>query len=93
MKLNWKIRFSKDNMPFVLRFVAAVFIPVLTYFGLELADLTTWEQFGVVLKDALSNPYVLGMSIFNALNMLPDPTTGGLSDDNEVLSMTEVYKD
>ena len=91
MKINWRIRFNKDNVYFVVRFIAAIFIPVLTYFGLEATDLTTWESVSTILADALSNPYVLGMSLINALNMIPDPSTAGLSDDDEVLSMTEVW--
>lgn len=91
MKINWRIRFNKDNVYFVVRFIAAIFIPVLTYFGLEATDLTTWESVSTILIGALSNPYVLGMSLINALNMIPDPSTAGLSDDEEVLSMTEVW--
>ena len=53
--------------------------------------MTTWESVGTILAGALSNPYVLGMSLINALNMIPDPSTAGLSDDDEVLSMTEVW--
>ena len=87
-KINMKVRFTKQNWQFVIRFVLAVFIPVLTYFGLEIKDLTSWSIIGDTLVKALSNPYVVGVMIVNAVNILFDPTTKGLSDSAQALEYT-----
>lgn len=84
--INWKIRFNRNNLSFIFRFIAAVFIPILIYFGLEVTDLTNWTIVGKVIMDALSNPYVIGLTIFNAVNVLFDPTTKGLSDSDRALN-------
>ena len=40
----------------------------------------------------LSNPYLVGLTVINALNMFPDPTTKGLSDSERALSYTKPYE-
>lgn len=87
---NWKVRFSKDNMLFVLRFVGALAIPVLAYLGLELKDLTSWEMLGEVLINFISNPYLLILTFANAVNMTIDPTTKGIKDSEIVLNKDSV---
>lgn len=89
-KINWKVRFNRNNMTFIFRFIVAVFMPILVYFGLEVTDLTEWPIVWSVLLKALSNPYVVGMSLFNAINVLFDPTTKGLSDSERALNYTEI---
>lgn len=89
-KINWKVRFNRNNMTFIFRFIVAVFMPILVYFGLEVTDLTEWSIVWGVLLKALSNPYVVGMSLFNAINVLFDPTTKGLSDSERALEYTEI---
>ncbi|RNC97836.1 phage holin [Lysinibacillus halotolerans] len=93
MKINWKVRFTKENKTFILRFLAALIIPVLTYFGLQFTDLTSWGAVWDLFKQFISNPYLVILTIINALNMLPDPTTNGLSDSKQVLSYNEPRKD
>ena len=89
MNINWKIRFSKANKIFLARFVLAIFVPILTYFGLEAKDLTTWQAvFDLAIK-AVSNPFVVGFTVVNIINVLPDPTTTGLSDSSRAMSYTE----
>lgn len=85
-KINFKVRFNKENRTFILRFIAALIIPVLTYFGLKFEDLTTWEKVGELIIEVISNPFVVGMLIVNALNMIPDPTTAGIGDSERALS-------
>ena len=90
--INWKVRFSKDNLTFILRFVAALIIPVLAYLGLEVTDLTSWKLIGDVLLQFISNPFLLGLTVINALNMIPDPTTKGITDIDKALNYTEPKK-
>lgn len=92
MKINWKVRFSKDNITFILRFIGALAIPVLAYLGLELKDLTSWNMVLDVLQSFISNPYLVILTVVNALNMSIDPTTKGLTDSEKALSYTEPKK-
>lgn len=90
--INWKVRFSKDNITFIIRFVAALLVPVLAYLGLEVKDLTSWSLIGDVLLKFISNPFLLGLTVINALNMIPDPTTKGITDSDKALNYTEPQK-
>lgn len=87
--INWKVRFNKNNINFILRFAAAIGIPILTYFGLKFEDLTTWYSIGNVFLGFISNPFLLGLTIINALNMIPDPTTKGLADSVQALEYVD----
>lgn len=87
--INWKIRFTTKNKTFLARFVLAVIVPLLAYLGLELKDLTTWGDVGNVCIQFISNPFLLGLTIFNAVNLIPDPTTAGLSDSSNALLYEE----
>ena len=42
-KINWKVRFSKDNLTFILRFIGALAVPILAYFGLKFEDITSFD--------------------------------------------------
>ena len=90
--INWKVRFNKYNKTFILRFLAAVCLPALVYLGLNVTDLTTWDKVGQVLVSFISNPYLIGLTVFNALNVVPDPTTEGLSDSARALGYDEPSK-
>lgn len=89
MGINWKVRFNKANKTFVARFLIAIFMPILTYFGLQAQDLTTWQAVLELLIKAISNPYVVGFTVVNIINVLPDPTTTGLKDSSRAMSYTE----
>lgn len=87
---NWKVRFSKDNLLFIVRFVFAVLSPALTYLALQPTDLGSWEGLGNFVMNIVSNPYLLGITIVNAVNLLPDPTSKGLGDTELVMNRTSV---
>ncbi|EDO1202096.1 holin [Listeria innocua] len=93
MKINWKIRFSKKNLTFVFRFIAALIVPVLAYMGLEATDFTNWKSVGDLLISFVTNPYLIGLTIFNAVNLIPDPTTKGLSDSKLAQNKILIEKD
>lgn len=90
MKINWKVRFK--NPQFVAQVLISVFVPVLTYFGLEAKDLTTWKAVIDLFINAISNPYVLLMIVVSVFNAVNDPTTVGLTDSNRALTYTEPKK-
>lgn len=93
MKINWKVRFSKKNILFIFRFIAALAIPVLAYMGLRFEDLVTWAMVGEVFWQFVSNPFLLTLTIVNAVNILPDPTTDGFSDSEQALKYSYPKKD
>lgn len=88
-KINWQVRFNRSNITFIVRFVGALLVPILVYLGLELTDITSWPKLFEVLLNAISNPYVVGMTILNAINLIPDPTTTGISDSEKALTYTD----
>jgi phi LC3 family holin len=79
--INWKVRFK--NPTFLIQLFLTLFIPVLGYFGLTAQDLTTWGALFQLIKDALSNPYVLGTVAIGLWNAINDPTTKGIVSDSE----------
>lgn len=90
---NWKVRFNKKNIQFLFRFFAALAVPVLTYFGLTFEDITTWKSVWDLIVDFLSNPFLVGVTIYNAVNIIPDPTQKKLRDSNRALQYTEPMED
>lgn len=82
--INWKVRFK--NPLFIANLFMAVLLPILTYFGLTVQDLTSWSNLGEVLLGALSNPYVLGTIIVSIWNAINDPTTEGIKDSTEAMT-------
>lgn len=79
--VNFKIRFK--NPTFLIQLFLTLFIPVLSYYGLTAQDLTSWPSLFELIKDALSNPYVLGTVAIGLWNAINDPTTKGLISDSE----------
>ena len=91
-KINWKVRFSKENILFIAQVVISVVIPILAYFGLQASDLTTWAKVWDTLIAAVSNPYVVIMALVSFFNAVTDPTTKGIGDSTTALSYTEPKK-
>ena len=87
MKINWLVRFN--NKAFIIRLLLAIVLPILTYFGLKFEDLTSWAGVYELFLKFLGNPYLIGLSIVSALNIVPDPTTAGLSDSERAMGYTE----
>lgn len=83
--INWKVRFTRKNIMFLFRFFAALFLPILAYLGLNYESLTTWPMVWDVIVRFISNPYLIGLTIFNAVNVIPDPVVKGLSDSSSAL--------
>ena len=79
-KINWKVRFNKENILFIAQIVLSLVIPILTYFGLQASDLTTWSKVWETFVQAVSNPYVVVMALVSLFNAITDPTTRGIGD-------------
>lgn len=91
-KLNWKIRFNRENILFISQVVISVVIPILTYFGLQASDITTWGKLWDTFVQAISNPYVVIMAIVSLFNAVTDPTTKGIGDSETALTYTSPKK-
>lgn len=89
--MNLKVRFR--NPVFIAQLFLSVLMPVLTYSGLTVQDITTWQTLGNLLYNALGNPYVLGLIAVSVWNALTDPTTAGFGDSSRAMTYEKPYKD
>lgn len=76
--MNLKVRIK--NWGFWVSIAVSIAAPILAYFGLTAADITTWAALWGVLLSAVSNPYVVGLVLVSVYNTLVDPTTEGIKD-------------
>lgn len=88
--INLKVRFK--NPVFIAQLVMAIFLPILTYFGLTAEDMNSWSVLGKTLLDAISNPYVIATVVVSVWNAVNDPTTSGISDSDTAMTYTEPKK-
>ena len=51
----------------------------------DLDDLTTGGMVGSVIIQFVSNPFLIGLTIFKALNMVPDGATRGIEDSDRAM--------
>lgn len=91
--INWKVRFSFKNKTFLLRVAFALALPILAYFNLKLEDLFSWGVILDLLGKFFANPYLIGLTIVNILNIIPDPTTKGLTDSKQALEYENPKED
>ena len=91
-KMNWKVRFNRENIMFISQVIISVIVPILTYFGLQASDLTTWTKVGDTFISAISNPYVVVMALVSLFNAITDPTTKGISDSEKALTYESPQK-
>ena len=82
--MNLKVR--TKNWSFWVSVLISIGAPILAYFGLTAADITTWAALGRVLLDAVSNPYVVGLVLVSLYNALIDPTTKGIKDSAQAMT-------
>ena len=82
--MNLKVRMK--NWSFWVSVLISIGAPILAYFGLTAADITTWSALGRVLLEAVSNPYVVGLVLVSLYNALIDPTTKGIKDSAQALT-------
>lgn len=90
--INWKIRFHRKNLLFLIQTAASLILPVLAYFGLEAADLTTWDVVFETVLRAIRNPYVVLMILTSLFHAVTDPTTRGIRDSDAALTYQEPRK-
>ena len=84
MKLNIPVRLK--NPVFWAQLGLAVLTPILAYFGLTGADITSWPILGQTLLAAIRNPYVCALAAVSVWNAVNDPTTKGVGDSARALT-------
>lgn len=84
MKINWKVRFA--NPEFWKQIALAVFVPLLAYYGMNWADMTTWAAIGDLFIQAVQNPVVVLSVVVSVYNAIIDPTTKGISDSERAMT-------
>lgn len=90
-KINWEVRFK--NPLWWAQLAAALFLPILAYFGLAWEDMTTWASIGDMLLRAVQNPVVLLSAVVSVFNAITDPTTAGIGDSNRARGYRKPYTD
>lgn len=90
-KINWKVRFR--NPVFIAQLAMAILLPILTYMGLTVEDMTSWKALFDAFVLALGNPFVLGTVIVSVWNAINDPTTEGVTDSERALQYTDPKSD
>ncbi len=87
MKINWKVRFA--NPEFWKSIILAVFVPLLAYYGMNWADMTTWDTIWNLFVQAVQNPVVVLSVVVSVYNAIIDPTTKGIGDSEQALTYTQ----
>ena len=84
--IKWKVRIKSPQ--FWIGILGVIASPVLAYYGLSYADMTTWESIGNVLAQFFTNPFLIGtvvMAVLSFIGVLTDPTTKGVSDSEQAM--------
>lgn len=89
--INWKVRLK--NPMFWAQIIASVFVPILSYMGLTVQDMTSWAAVGNALLLAVTNPYILAMVVVSVYNAITDPTTTGFADSKRALTYDKPNND
>ncbi|WP_353419759.1 phage holin [Staphylococcus delphini] len=83
-KTNFGIR--ARNPHFWAQMVASIFMPILVYYGVTAEQITSWGTLFKLVRDAVSNPYVLATIGASAYNAYVDNTTPEFGDSVRALS-------
>lgn len=76
--MNIKVRLK--NPIFWVQLGGAFLLTALSYNMMQPQDLTTWNGLFNIVKGVFSNPYLLGLCIWNMWSAANDPTTKGIKD-------------
>lgn len=83
MKINWKVRLK--NPQFWIAIGVVFFANLFAMSGVSFEEVNSWGQLGVLVLDALKNPYTfitLGAFVYATVI---DFTTNGVSDSKDAL--------
>lgn len=80
------------NPIFWIQIGLSIATPVLAYYGITAADITTWAGLGELIIKAISNPFVVLTICSSIWSTLNDPTTAGVTDSSQAMHYTEPRK-
>lgn len=83
-QINWAVRVK--NPAWWIQILVAAAIAVLSYYGMNPEDLTSWSGVWNLIVQAFSNPYVVLMMIVSIVNITIDPTSSGVSDSAKAMN-------
>ena len=83
-QINWTVRVK--NPAWWIQILVAAAIAVLSYYGMNPEDLTSWSGVWNLIVQAFSNPYVVLMMIVSIVNITIDPTSSGVSDSAKAMN-------
>lgn len=90
-KINLTVRLK--NPLFWVQVGGAMLVTALAYHSMQPQDLTTWYGLVDLGKGVLSNPYLIGLCLWNAWSSANDPTTWGIGDSKQALTYEKPKKD
>lgn len=82
--INLDARLQNPQYWFML--AIAVITPIVSYLGLNVSDITSWNVLFDMLGQAIMNPYLLVLVIVNVYNATVDGTTKGFKDSQMMLN-------
>lgn len=82
--INLDVRFSNPQYWFMIGI--AIITPIVSYLGLNVADITSWGMLIDMLGQAIMNPYLFILVIVNVYNATIDGTTKGFKDSKMMLN-------
>jgi phi LC3 family holin len=77
---------------FIFQILGAVILPILASNNVQISDLTSWSAVFDLIKNTVSNPYMLLTVLWTAYCALTDPSTTGISDSKNVLKYEKPRK-
>ena len=92
--INWKLRVKQPM--FWIALAGAILSPILTYFGINAEDVTSWSKLGSMLLEMLHNPYlcfIVATEILAFLGISMDMTTKGWSDSKQAMGYENPKED
>ena len=82
--INLDVRLQNPQYWFML--AIAVITPIVSYLGLNVADITSWGMLMDMIGQAIMNPYLLVLVMVNVYNATVDGTTKGFKDSKMMLN-------
>lgn len=82
--INLDVRFQNPQYWFMI--AIAIITPIVSYLGLNVSDITSWNVLFDMLGQAIANPYLLVLVIVNVYNATVDGTTKGFKDSKMMLN-------
>ena len=85
-KIGISLDVRLQNPQYWFMLAIAVITPIVSYFGLNVSDITSWGVLIDMIGQAIMIPYLLVLVIVNVYNATVDGTTRGFKDSQMMLN-------